>query len=462
LNEIDDPNKNPESDGSPDSNGATAPDETAPTPELRIEKLVTGGAGLARQDGRAVFVPLTAPGDLASVRITQHKKGFAQAELLAVIEPGPDRIDAPCPHYGQCGGCDLQHLTVPAQRRAKVDIVADCFRRLGKRDVTDLLADAEPAGEPLGYRNRIRLFGSPLGPYGMMRRGTHEVVALDQCPIMPEVFNRDILPWLRMLPPVEQLTVRLNNEGHWLISVFGPPTRMRILKKILAALEPGEAPAPGCVGLMFNNLPVWGRDYLVYEVAGHSFRVSSRAFFQGNLAVTGEAVGVVRAWLGELQAAGQLGSMLGDLFCGVGLFSLTLADMFEQVIAIDTDPYACRDAKNNVGRDQAAKGKVTVHKGPLANVLVGDDLGEQFAWRDACCVVDPPRTGLGKDGVKALLTRGPRHILFMSCDPATLARDVAACADGGYTLTKLRVLDMFPQTAHIETLALLERAAPGE
>ena len=445
-----------ESTGAPEP----TPGETGSPLELRIDKLVTGGAGLARHDGRAVFVPLTAPGDLVRVRITQQKKGFAQAELLEVVEPGPDRTEAPCPHYGQCGGCDLQHLTVSAQRRTKVAIVADCFLRLGKLDVTDLLAGADPAGEPLGYRNRIRLFGSPLGPYGLMRRGTHEVVPLDQCPIMPEVFNQDILPWLRMLPPVEQVMVRLDGEGHWLIAIFGPPTRMRILKKILAALDPGEPPAPGCVGLMYNNLPVWGRDYLVHEMAGHTFRVSSRAFFQGNFEVTKEALGVVRTWLDELRAADRLGSMLGDLFCGVGLFSLTLADLFEQIIAIDSDPYACRDAENNVRRDADARDKVTVHKGPLERVLASNDLGEQFAWRDACCVVDPPRTGLGKDGVKALLARGPRQILFMSCDPATLARDVAACAEGGYTLTKLRVLDMFPQTAHIETLALLEGATP--
>lgn len=432
--------------------------DTADSPiEVTIDKLVTGGVGLARSDGQAVFVPMTAPGDRVSVRITQQKKGFAQAELVEVLEPGPDRTDAPCPHYGQCGGCDLQHITVPAQRAAKVAIVADCFLRLGKKDVSALLADAAPAGEALGYRNRIRLFGSPMGPYGLMRRGTHEVVPLEQCPIMPEIFNRDILPWLRMLPPVEQLLVRMNGEGNWLIAVFGPPTRMRILKKILAGLGPDEPPAPGCVGLMYNNLPVWGRDYLVHSMAGHNFRVSARSFFQGNPAVAEEAVGVVREWLGELRDADRLGGMLGDLFCGVGLFSLTLADMFEQVIAIDSDPYACRDAENNVKRDAGAKGKVTVHKGPLEKVLTGEDLGEQHAWRDACFVVDPPRTGLGKDGVKALLARGPRQILIMSCDPATLARDTAACAEGGYELTKLRVLDMFPQTAHIETLALLEK-----
>ena len=425
--------------------------------ELRIEKLVTGGAGLARHDGRAVFVPLTAPGDLVRVRLTEQKKGFAQGEVVELLEPGEGRREAPCPHYGQCGGCDLQHLDDEAQRAAKAAIVADCFGRLGKLDVGGLLTGPVP-GEAMGYRNRIRVYGSPMGPYGMMRRGTHEVVPLDVCPIMPESFNRDILPWLRMLPPVEQITIRLDAKGRWLASMFGPPARLKVLKKILAGLSDNEPPAPGCVGLVYNNLPVWGRDYLVHDLAGHKFRVSSRAFFQGNLAVTDQAVSIVRSWLGELQEAGRLGALLGDLFCGVGLFSLTLSDMFEKVIAVDSDPYACRDAENNVKRDAGAKDKVVVHKGTLGQVLGNENLGDAETWRQACCVVDPPRTGLGKDGTAVLLARGPRQILFMSCDPATLARDAAACVKAGYELTKLEVLDMFPQTAHIETLALLERS----
>jgi 23S rRNA (uracil1939-C5)-methyltransferase len=192
-------------------------------------------------------------------------------------------------------------------------------------------------------------------------------------------------------------------------------------------------------------------------VAGHKYRVSSRAFFQGNFAATAEAVATVRAWLEDVRDAGRLGPLLGDLFCGVGLFSLVLADLFDEVVAIDADPHAVRDAENNIRRDTAARGKVTVHKGPVARVLGNENLGAPERWREACCVVDPPRAGLGKDGAAVLLARAPRQILFMSCDPATLARDCAACTAAGYELTRLRVLDMFPQTSHIETLALLEK-----
>lgn len=439
---------------------------TDPTPQdtepveltLRVDKLVTGGAGLARHEGRTVFVPLTAPGDEARVRIVKARKGFAEAELLEVLVPGPDRSEPPCPHFGSCGGCDYQHLHAAAQRGAKRNIVVDCFRRLGKLEVEDLVRGPEATGGDLGHRNRIRLYASPMGPYGLMRRGSHDVVPLDACPVMPPRFNDDILPWLRMLPPVEQIVVRLDAGGHWLMALFGPPARLRLLKKILAAIPEDGPPAPGCVGVLFNNLPLWGRDYLVHEVAGHKYRVSARAFFQGNLAVTEEAVATVRAWLGEVRDAGRLGPLLADVFCGVGLFSLALADLFDEVVAVDADPHAIRDAENNVRRDATARGKVAIHKGPVAKVLGNENLGAPERWQDACCVVDPPRAGLGKEGAIVLLARAPRQILFMSCDPATLARDAAACVASGYELTKLRVLDMFPQTSHIETLALLERS----
>ena len=444
----------------PSETKPSSPAESAPVESwtLDVEKLVTGGAGLARHDGLTVFVPLTAPGDKVLARVVERKKGFAQAALESVVEPGPDRRDAPCPHYGQCGGCDFQHLEPAAQRRIKAEIVADCFGRLGKLDISDVLVGPESGFPDEGTRNRIRLYANPAGHYGMMRRGSHDVVPLDSCLIMPEQFNRDILPWLRMLPPVEELILRLDGRGNWLLSVFGPPNRLRMMKKILSALPMNDAPAPGCVGLLFNNLPIWGRDYLVYEVAGHKFKVGAQSFFQSNVDVTEFAIKKTRIWLGELATAGTLGPLLGDLFCGAGLFSLTLADLFEKVVAIDSDPYAIRDAANNVQRSNVAAAKVKVRKGKLAVALRDPELASPEEWATSCCVIDPPRVGLGKDGTKSMLSIGPRHILYMSCDPATLARDVAALVADRYELKKLQVLDMFPQTSHIETLVLLEKS----
>ncbi len=424
--------------------------------EVTIEKLVTGGDGLARHEGQAVFVPLTAPQDRVRVVVTERRKGFVRTTLEEILEPGPGRRDPPCPHYGQCGGCDLQHLDPEHQRQAKADIVADCFKRVGKMDVSELLT-GPTAAEDLGYRNRIRVFSNPVNHYGLMRRGTHEVVPLDSCALMPEQFNRDILPWLRMLPPAEQIVVRMDGRGGWLVSVFGPPKRLKVMRKVIAALPEGEPPAPGCEGLLFNNLPLWGRDYLIHEIAGHKYRVGAKSFFQGNHTVIEEALGVIREWITELKDDGNLGVMLGDLFCGVGLFSLALADLFEKVVAVDSDANGCRDAKNNIKHSEAARDKARVFTGRLAKILAQPDLAPPVMWNASFCIVDPPRAGLGKDGVQTLLEVRPRHLLYMSCDPATLARDAAAFVEAGYEAKKLRVLDMFPQTSHIETLLLLAK-----
>ena len=328
--------------------------------EVTIDKLVTGGDGLARHEGQAVFVPLTAPGDKVRAAVQQQRKGFVRASVEEILEPGPGRQDPPCPYYGECGGCDLQHLEPARQRAVKAAIVAECFQRLGKMDVSEMLTGPE-AGLEMGYRNRIRVFSNPVNHYGLMRRGTHDVVPLDACAIMPDQFNTDILPWLRMLPPAEQMVVRLDGRGGWLISIFGPPQRLKVMRKILGALPEGEAPAPGCEGLLYNNLPLWGRDHLIHEVGGHKYRVSAKSFFQGNHAETEVALKVIREWIGELKDAGTLGPLLGDLYCGVGLFTLALADLFEKVIAIDSDEGGCRDAANNIKHSEAARDLSLIH-----------------------------------------------------------------------------------------------------
>jgi len=446
--------------------------------ETAIEKIVTGGAGLGRYEGRAAFVPLTAPGDKVRARVLRSKKGFVEAELVEIVTPGPDRYEAECPHFGTCGGCDLQHLTGHAERQVKADIVAECFLRLGKMDVTGILTGPESAGPETGYRNKIRLFASPIGHYGLMRRGSHEVVPLETCLLMPKVFRAEILPWLRQLPPMERIVLRFDGRGSWLISLFGRTNRIRIMKQILNNLPEGEPPLAGCHGLLFNNLPLWGRDYLVMHVAGKKYRVGSQSFFQANLAETEACVQTTRSWL---TTGREPGGLLVDLYCGVGLFALALADHFDRVIAIDADPHAVADARNNVARDANAREKVTVHEDrvPLylakfiarskisaattAETKTRPEAEEESSatlaaqWRDSCCIIDPPRAGLESRAAAALVKLSPHDILYLSCDPATLARDAALLTKAGYEAKRLQVFDFFPKTAHLESLLYLVR-----
>ena len=422
--------------------------------ETTIEKLVTGGPGLGRCEGMAAFVPRSAPGDRLRAQVTERKKNFLLAEAIEILEPGPDRQVPPCPHFGECGGCDWQHLRAPAQRLAKRDIVADCFRRLGKLEVGDILEDPGPAGPDLGYRNRIRLIAAPTGQYGLMRRGSHEVVPLETCLQLPGQFTEEILPWLRNLPPVEQIVLIMNEQGQFLLSVFGKPNRARVLKQLIGDRVSSEGLLPSCVGLLFNNLPLWGRDYLVMKVAGKKYRTSAQSFFQVNLAETEAAIATIGAWLSETRPAGGL---LADLYCGVGLFSLALADRFDRVIAADADKHAVRDARNNVQRDGTARDKVQVHASSVARILQRQDLAQPGEWQQACCVLDPPRQGLGARVTAPLVHLAPRDMIIMSCDPATQARDVAVLVGAGYKLKRLQLVDMFPQTAHIETIVQLGR-----
>lgn len=434
------------------------PKDPTPSPaaplELRIEKLVTGGDGLARDGDGACFVPRTAPGDLVCATVVEQRRGYRRAELVEVLEPGPDRCPPPCPHFADCGGCDLQHLGIAAQRAAKTAIVQECFQRQGRLDITPILG--EPVhGAPLQWRASLRLQAHPTGFYGLHRRGSHDVVRIEQCPVMAAPFAEVIMPWLRFLPPVEQVVVRLDGRGGWLLSLFGVPARLKILKKMVAQFDAGDLP-PGLKGLLFNNRPVWGRDYLVHKVAGHSYRVGAASFFQGNQDVAEAAIGIARGWLEAIAPAPTRLPHLCDLYGGVGLFTLALGDRFERATLAEMDPGACRDAENNIARDESVRGRAAVHQGDMAELLgPGGPLGEG-AWDGAVCLVDPPRAGLGKDVCAALLRRRPAHVFYMSCDPATQARDTALLSAAGYRPRELRVLDMFPQSGHVESLLWLE------
>ncbi len=427
-------------------------DTVSPELELTIEKLVTGGRGLGRLEGRAVFVAGTAAGDTVRVKVVRDAKSFVEANLLELLSPGPGRRQEPCPHATVCGGCDLQHVDDATQDEARREILLDCFRRLGGLEVDSQLLPT-PAAPALGYRNRLRLTAHPTGLYGLKERLSHQVVPLETCLVMAEPFNESILPWLRMLPPMDQIVVRLDGRGGWLLSLYGPPPRLRVLRKFMEGH--GEtAPAPGLQGVLLNNRPVWGRGYLVVQVADHKYRVSHQSFFQGNFPVAELAVTTARQWLDEVHPTG---SDLVDLYCGVGLFLLALADRHERLLGIEADQGAVSDAQENLRRAGLSGERAQVECGDVARVLADPAVREAVNWADACVVVDPPRAGLGKDVLAALAELRPATLLAMSCDPATLARDTKAMVAAGYSLERLMPLPMFPQTAHVETLAMLRR-----
>lgn len=399
--------------------------------ELEIEKLVTGGEGLARHQGIPIFVPRTAPGDRVRAKVVGRRPDYGRAEVVELLAPGPGRRPPPCPVFERCGGCDLQHLGDDVQLRAKVEAAAETLRRLGG---IDLPADvAVVPGQPLGYRLRTQLQiadGERGREVGYFARGSHALVPVDGCPILVPALGALLpsLPGLLGATPHRRLDLAVGDDGA--ISV-----------------------APVVEGLPHGEVTV--------EVGGLVYGFDARCFFQGHRPLLPTLVETALG--GELADSGEpandgepadRGELAVDLYCGVGLFSLALARRYRRVVAVDGDRVAIRYARANAKRNRLPN--VTFHARSVDGWI-----GELPKGADRI-LVDPPRNGLGRPVVRALVAAAAGRLTYVSCHPATLARDLRGLARA-YRLTRLVFLDMFPQTGHLEVVAQLVRRqdSPG-
>ena len=394
--------------------------------EVAIEKLVTGGLGLARHEGLTVLVPLAAPGDRLAVRLVERRAGWARGELLEVLAPGPARREAPCPHYARCGGCDLQHLDEDAQLAAKVQAAVETLGRLGGVRLEQ--PPAVVAGTPWGYRRRAQLRvvaprdSQEPARLGQLARGSHEVVPLESCPILVPALEarlRDLPP--RLARTAGRLDLAAGDGGAWTARLDGEPLK-------------GGA-ADGSVAV---------------RVGDFEYRFDARCFFQGHAQMLGP---LVEAAIGPGDAADEAAEA-ADLYAGVGLFTLPLAARYARVHAVESEPAAGEFLAGNVERNGLTN--VSVHAESVERAAAGLPRGL------ARVLVDPPRAGLSPPVRRALLALAPRRITYVSCDVATLARDLRALAPE-FLLESLALLDLYPQTSHIEAVAQLRvaRAPPG-
>ena len=386
--------------------------------EARIEKLVFGGDGLARVDGRAVFIPYTAPGDLVRARITESKKRFARAELVELLEPGPDRREPPCPYFGPCGGCQLQHVTYETQVQAKGGFVRDALERIGRLDIPGEIPIHTAPGSEFGYRIRATahvVHTSRETLFGYFGARSHRVVDIASCPLLVEELDA---AWQR---------ARAAREG-----------LLRLRHVDLAAGDEGTAAEP--------PIATVGGAALTTRVGDITYTFSPAVFFQAN-----------RPLLGDLVAsatAGESGALAVDLYAGVGLFAIPLSRAFERVVAVEGFAQAADFARANASANGAE------------NVEVLDEPVEAWLERSAdepgaidLVLLDPPRAGLGEAPARRLAALAPSRIVYVSCDPTTLARDLRVLADGGYRLESVEAFDLFPQTFHVETVARLAHSS---
>jgi 23S rRNA (uracil1939-C5)-methyltransferase len=406
--------------------------------DATIEKLVYGGDGLARVEGQALFVPFVLPGERVRVDQVQPARQFLRGRAAAVLAPAAERVAPGCPYFGRCGGCQYQHADYAAQLRYKKEIVVETLRRVGK------LEAPEPeviAAEPWQYRNRAQFKAiNSRGSFrmGFFHAGSQRLLDVERCPITAPGINA-ALPVLRELSrrpdfPQGPLEVELfDNGAELLLTVHGA----RRLPETLAEAFQEHLPTLASLAAVETGR-VFGRGYLTYRAAGFEFRVSHGVFFQVNRYLAGELIAVATRHLE--------GALAFDLFAGAGYFTLPLAQKFARVIAVESHGAAIRDLRIN------AAGRAEIVKSAAEDFLA--------AWRgdrpDAV-LLDPPRVGLGKAAAARLAEIGPSSLVYVSCDPATLARDLAVLVARGYTLRRLQMVDLFPQTFHIETVATLAR-----
>jgi 23S rRNA (uracil1939-C5)-methyltransferase len=402
--------------------------ETNSPPEVKIEKLVYGGAGLARMEGRIVLTPFVVPGETVRVDPRSERRGLVEANLLEVIERAPERTEPPCPHFTRCGGCQYQHMTYAAQLEQKVVILREVFRRVGKLDAPERIGVI--SAEPWQYRNRAQLHIAE-GRIGYFGHGTHRLVSIDQCPLASPKLNEVIGAVARMISD--------RRFPHFLrtLELFTNETDVQ-----LNAIDTNQPIARRFFDWCTEAIPGFAPAAIEYAAAGETFRVRRNSFFQVNRFLAGRMV--------EAATEGAEGDFALDLYAGVGLFALPLARRFGSVTAVESGAQAAGDLEFNAAR---AGLDIAVARSDVEEYLESAERTPDFV------LADPPRAGLGKHAVKHLLRLRPRRLTIVACDPATLARDLAPLTESAYRVESLDFIDLFPQTFHIEAVAKLRLAA---
>jgi 23S rRNA (uracil1939-C5)-methyltransferase len=437
--------------------------------QLTIEKLVYGGDGLARLPadaagkGKAAFVPFVLAGEEIAATLTEHNPGFARGRLDVIVRPSPERRPPPCPHFGNCGGCHYQHATYAEQLRIKTEILRENLRRLAKLELpVEIQIHASP---PWNYRNRTRMAlrqgrGFELG---YRRMGSEQILAVEKCPISSPLLQKAMTAmWAlgrngQVPASLQEVELFANaDDTQLLLSLFrlGETAKPEAgLKSFVSQLQ-SHLPEMETVALFAERLHhrpgqepgdrkpqiLAGSGFLTYLVSGRAYQVTAGAFFQSNRHLIPK--------LAEIVTKGRSGGTALDLYAGGGLFSLPLAAQFQTVVAVESSPASSRDLRRNLPPNAKAVRSTAEEYLQNASKKLRPDL----------IVVDPPRAGVGAKAARSLADCRAPWVTYVSCDPATLARDLALLIETGYQVQEAHLVDLFPQTYHMETVLHLLRA----
>lgn len=388
------------------------------TLDVKIEKIVPRGYGLAFAENLTVFVPLGAPGDVLRVKIHQTKNKTAFAEIVEILTPSPVRIEAPCIYFGRCGGCDFQQLGYKDQLAAKVSIIEDALKRIGKIALEAPIRMI-PSPQPFGYRGRAQWHvDARRRKIGYFQRNSHKVVDVVHCPILTDEMQKTLTGLRRDMDWNASLSEKFEIEA------AGAGGRASVYSTEI--LEPTEE--------------------LSFEAAGERFFYSAKNFFQGNPFLIEKLI--------ELAVGGAGGRKALDLYCGVGLFTLPLARKFERVAGVEANREAVDFAERAA---EAARLENAEFAAEPVDEFLAEQLSEGRLTDIDFILLDPPRAGAEKRTVENIIRIGPPEISYVSCDPSVLARDLRRLLDAGYRIRSVTAVDLFPQTHHVETVVRLEK-----
>ena len=404
----------------------------AKTLDLNFEGLAYPGQTFGRDEaGRMIFAPFGLPGEQAQVVITEEHKHWAQAQILEILHPAPQRISPRCCHFMTCGGCHYQHMPYEMQLTVKQDIVRSQLERIGAIQDPKVQSTI-PSPSPWHTRNHMQYHLDPQGRLGFRAARSDQVVTIEEC-YLPDENLSDLWPRLDLdrSAGIERIALRSGSEGSRMIVFYSDKYPQMELALDLTASVVWLAPEEMFV--------LAGDEYLIMEVLHRPFRVSAGSFFQVHTELAGE---LVQHSLDAMQP--QPNDTVFDLYAGAGLFSAFIALAGAQVIAVEESPWATRDFEMNLDEFE----HVALYQATVEETL------PSLTIKPESVIVDPPRAGLGRNVVQQLIELCPSRIAYVSCDPATLARDAKRLIEGGYRLDRTIPFDLFPQTYHIETLSL--------
>lgn len=430
--------------------------------QFAVEKLVYGGNGLGHAGGKTIFVPYVLPGEEVRAAAIQKNKKLMRTRLLEIVAPAKERIAPACPHFQTCGGCHYQHISVQEQLRWKTEILRETLSRLGGIQWQGPIE--QHASPPFGYRNRAQwaVKSGPGRALGYFLAGSSAICEIHACPVLSPRLA-EVLAQLQALPQGDSLPGTIKE-----IEAFADSEDARVLLNVAFekfAKPPTElaatiqAAVPSLESLLLHDestkrFELIGPGFLVHKAGGFGYRVGHLSFFQVNRFLTADLL--------DAMTKGASGALALDLYAGVGFFSLPLTQSFEKVVAVDTNVAATRDLRANA---EQAGVQLGVHE------QRADEFLKKTRHRPDYVVLDPPRAGLGQEAAALLVKLGAPSIAYLSCDPATLARDLAVLTGSAkaktapngagvrYEIAEVHVFDLFPQTFHIETLVRLRRAS---